>query len=68
MRSEIADLIRGSIYQNLNDAPNVHRYESITGMTKDLFFLTHDKFEKSVQCPPMQPKSVSFNRNEFFEL
>ncbi|KAG4069526.1 hypothetical protein HA402_006892 [Bradysia odoriphaga] len=47
MRSEIADLVRGSIYENLNDAPNVHDYEHITGMAKDLFFLTHNKHEKS---------------------
>lgn len=49
MRPEIADLIRGSIYDNLNDAPNVLGYDSITGMTKDLFFLSHNKFEKSVR-------------------
>lgn len=48
MRPEIADLIRGSIYENLNDAPNVLVYESVRGMTKDLFFLSHEKFEKSV--------------------
>lgn len=49
MRPEIADLVRGSIYDNLRDAPNVHDYEHITGMTKDLFFLTHNKHEKSVK-------------------
>lgn len=49
MRPEMADLIRGSIYKNLNDAANVHKYEHILGMTKDLFFFTHEKFEKSVR-------------------
>lgn len=49
MRSEIADLVRGSIYKELKDAPNVHQYDSIIGMTKDLFFVTHEKFEKSVR-------------------
>ncbi|XP_037051302.1 NFX1-type zinc finger-containing protein 1-like isoform X2 [Bradysia coprophila] len=47
MRPDIADLIRGSIYANLDDARNVHQYECIKGMSNSLFFLTHEKLEES---------------------
>lgn len=46
MKPEICDLVRGTIYRNLKDAPTVvDRYPSVKGMSKSLFCLNHSQPE-----------------------
>uniref|UniRef100_A0A1B0GNW6 DNA2/NAM7 helicase-like C-terminal domain-containing protein n=1 Tax=Phlebotomus papatasi TaxID=29031 RepID=A0A1B0GNW6_PHLPP len=40
MHSEIADLVRGTIYDDLKDGDNVQNYEPIKGIPKNLFCVT----------------------------
>lgn len=48
MRPEIADLVVGTIYDELNNDPTVLRYPPVMGVKKNLFFITHTEMEKSV--------------------
>lgn len=48
MRPSIADLLRPHIYKNLHDHESVLRRESITGIKKSLFFLSHTRIEESL--------------------
>ncbi|XP_045618372.1 NFX1-type zinc finger-containing protein 1 [Procambarus clarkii] len=42
MRPSISKLLVPSIYPNLKDHPSVNDYPSITGMSKNVFFISHD--------------------------
>ncbi|CAI5528300.1 unnamed protein product [Closterium sp. Naga37s-1] len=46
MRSEIADLIRSTIYPQLTDHPSVQSYPDVRGMATNLHFWDHDSPEK----------------------
>ncbi|KAL4098189.1 hypothetical protein QTP88_022837 [Uroleucon formosanum] len=48
MRPEIASLITPSIYNELKNHISVHNREHIRGVTKDVFFLNHNMYEKEV--------------------
>uniref|UniRef100_A0A2H8TVB5 Helicase required for RNAi-mediated heterochromatin assembly 1 n=1 Tax=Melanaphis sacchari TaxID=742174 RepID=A0A2H8TVB5_9HEMI len=49
MRPEIASLITPSIYNELKNHISVHNREHICGVTKDVFFLNHNVYEKEVE-------------------
>ena len=46
MRPDIANLVRPHIYKTLHDHPSVFKYESIKGVAKNLFFITHEYLEE----------------------
>jgi len=48
MRPEIASLITPSIYNELKNHISVNNREHIRGVTKDVFFLNHNVYEKEV--------------------
>ena len=48
MRPVIADLIRPHIYQHLKDHNDVLIYPDITGVKKNVFFMSHDYEEDNV--------------------
>ncbi|GAA5831211.1 hypothetical protein JCM5353_007381 [Sporobolomyces roseus] len=41
MRPEISSLIRNFLYPDLEDAPQVHDYPDVKGMSKNVFFIDH---------------------------
>ena len=45
MRPEISSLVR-HMYPVLNDNENVHQYENIKGVQRNLFFITHEEEEE----------------------
>lgn len=49
MRPEIASLITPSIYNELKNHISVNNREHIRGVTKDVFFLNHNVYEKEVE-------------------
>ena len=48
MRPRIADLIRPHIYENLRDHPSVRMYDDISGIQKNVFFVSHEHEEDNV--------------------
>jgi len=48
MRPEIANLVVGTIYSELNNHPTVEDYPDVKGMDRNLFFIDHQQHEKSV--------------------
>lgn len=48
MRPEIASLITPSIYPQLQNHTSVYNREEIRGITKNMFFLNHNIYEKEV--------------------
>jgi len=48
MRPEIASLITPSIYNELQNHVSVNNRENIRGVTKNMFFLNHNVYEKEV--------------------
>jgi len=48
MRPEIADLVVGSIYEELLNHDSVKLYPDIKGVTKNVYFITHTEEEASV--------------------
>lgn len=48
MRTEIANLIRPTIYKELYDSKSVQKYPVVAGMEKSLFFLEHNNPESAV--------------------
>lgn len=48
MRPEIANLIRPTIYKELEDNENVLHYPDVLGMNKNLFFIDHTNEESAV--------------------
>ncbi|XP_050539011.1 NFX1-type zinc finger-containing protein 1-like [Daktulosphaira vitifoliae] len=49
MRPEISSLITPTIYATLKNHISVYDREHILGVTKDLFFINHNNFEKEVE-------------------
>ncbi|KAE9534042.1 hypothetical protein AGLY_008778 [Aphis glycines] len=49
MRPEIASLITPSIYNELHNHVSVNNRENIRGVTKNMFFLNHNVYEKEVE-------------------
>lgn len=49
MRPEISSLISPAIYKQLDNHYSVTKYESVAGVEKNLFFLTHNAFEAKVK-------------------
>ncbi len=49
MRPEISDLVRDTIYKDLQDHSSVHQFPAIRGIERSLFFITHNQMEKSVR-------------------
>ncbi|KAK4325721.1 hypothetical protein Pmani_003664 [Petrolisthes manimaculis] len=47
MRSSISRLLVPAIYPRLKDHPSVNTFPSIKGLTKDVFFITHEINEKA---------------------
>lgn len=47
MRPEISDLITPVIYPNLQNHTDVYNYPNVRGVTKNLFFVTHEEPESS---------------------
>ncbi|GAA6005511.1 hypothetical protein JCM11491_003667 [Sporobolomyces phaffii] len=47
MRPEISALVRNFLYPDLEDAPQVHEYPDVKGMTKNVFFVDHRLAEDS---------------------
>lgn len=45
MRPEIANLIRPTIYKELTDHELVAKYPNVLGITKNVFFITHNELE-----------------------
>ncbi|XP_055696912.1 NFX1-type zinc finger-containing protein 1-like [Phlebotomus papatasi] len=45
MHPDIADLVRGTIYDDLSDGENVQSYRAIRGITRNLFCVTHKNLE-----------------------
>ena len=50
MRPEIADLVVGTIYPELHDAPRVSQYPRVLGVTSNLYFIDHKFEESNVSC------------------
>jgi hypothetical protein len=48
MRPEIANLVAGTIYDELDNDPSVTTYPKVMGVTKNLYFISHTELEKSV--------------------
>lgn len=48
MRPEIASLVSPIIYPKLKNHSTVYNREHVRGVTKDLFFLNHNIYEKEV--------------------
>jgi hypothetical protein len=48
MRPEISDLVRGSVYKKLIDAPSTLDRPVVRGVAKNVFFITHEQFETDV--------------------
>jgi len=48
MRPEIASLITPSIYNELQNHFSVYNSENVRGVTKNMFFLNHNVYEKEV--------------------
>ncbi|KAH9488054.1 NFX1-type zinc finger-containing protein 1 [Bulinus truncatus] len=48
MRPEISRIMR-HIYKDLQDHPDVKRYEDIRGVSKNIFFISHDEREMKVE-------------------
>jgi len=48
MRPRIADLLRLNIYEHLKDHESVSQYEDITGVGKNIFFLSHTHHERNI--------------------
>jgi len=48
MRPEISDLVRGTIYNELEDHPSVLDFPKVLGLAKNLFFISHKHAESSV--------------------
>ncbi|KAL1459794.1 hypothetical protein WDU94_011748, partial [Cyamophila willieti] len=46
MRPEICELITPSIYPNLQNHPSVYKFDDVRGITKNLFFVTHEVDEE----------------------
>jgi len=49
MRPQIADLLRLSIYKDLEDHANVEERENIVGVRSNLYFITHKEREDSMR-------------------
>lgn len=49
MRPDIADLVVGSIYEELLNHDSVKTYPDVMGVTKNVFFITHNEQESSVR-------------------
>lgn len=47
MRPEIAEMIKGTIYPELFDSPEVKEYPNVLGMSTNLFFLDHTNPEST---------------------
>ncbi|CAG7835479.1 unnamed protein product [Allacma fusca] len=62
MRPEISDLVTGTIYKDLKNAPNVLTYPQVLGMKSNLYFVTHEKFESPV---PGSSSKVNQHEAEF---
>ena len=45
MRSEICDMVRGTIYKTLKDGENVRKYPAVKGMTTNFFCVNHSNPE-----------------------
>lgn len=48
MRPDIADLVVGSIYEELLNHDSVKMHPDVMGVTKNVFFITHTEQESSV--------------------
>jgi len=54
MRPEVAELIVPSIYPELKNHSSVLQYETIRGMLKSVFFITHNHPEEEVCVSSVQ--------------
>jgi len=48
MRPEIADLVVGTIYSELENDSSVFEYPDVNGMAKNLYFIDHEEHENAV--------------------
>lgn len=54
MRPDIANLIRPTIYKDLQDHESVHNYSHLLGVDKNVFFIDHTQLESHVSiCVPL---------------
>ena len=60
MRPEISSLIRPSIYEELEDAEEVKKYNHVQGISKDVFFIDHTSHEE-----PNHQKDLKSHVNKF---
>jgi len=61
MRPEIADLVVGTVYEELDNHPSVSVYPAVKGVNKNLFFISHNELEKSVCFTDIN--SITSNQN-----
>lgn len=60
MRPEFCDLVRKTIYSNLNDGENVKNYQNVNGMRRNFFFLNHNHPETSFDTSKLNAFEVNF--------
>ncbi|XP_063699596.1 NFX1-type zinc finger-containing protein 1 [Culicoides brevitarsis] len=63
MRPCIAELIRDTIYPELEDAENVLTYPNVPGMGKNLYFIRHEELEMS----PKHAKFIETSKQNEYE-
>uniref|UniRef100_A0A336KVA5 CSON000262 protein n=1 Tax=Culicoides sonorensis TaxID=179676 RepID=A0A336KVA5_CULSO len=68
MRPEIAELIRDTIYPDLIDAPNVLTYPNVKGMSRNLYFVTHQNLENKGEKFNEVSKANHFEANFMIDL
>ena len=68
MRPEISSLLCPSIYEKLEDAENVKKYDPVVGVGKDLFFIEHTHPEEPNEFSDMKSHVNKFEAEYVVEL
>ena len=68
MRPEISSLLCPSIYEKLEDAENVKKYDPVVGVGKDLFFIEHTHPEEPNEFSDMKSHVNKFEAEYAVEL
>ncbi|XP_059610820.1 NFX1-type zinc finger-containing protein 1-like [Phlebotomus argentipes] len=75
MHPDMADLLRNTIYHDYSDGENVKQYKAIRGISKNLYFISHENLETLArerykllqqECPIK--KSEDTSKENFYEM
>ncbi|WEW60088.1 hypothetical protein PRK78_005572 [Emydomyces testavorans] len=64
MHPSIAELVRSTIYPQLEDHPSVHEYPGVSGMRDRLFWLNHQQKESGQDSP----QTNGYSKTNLFEV